>query len=101
MGLALAASLFAWLAPIADNSYVRGQDAITSEQVAGPRSNLPWIEKWLSDNIEPLVSDYWWLHQNPEVSFEEAETAAYLADAWQRAGFEVTKMLVDMESWLS
>ncbi len=91
MGIALAASLFAWLAPIADNSYVRGQDAITSEQVAGPRSNLPWIEKWLSDNIEPLVSDYWWLHQNPEVSFEEAETAAYLADAWQRAGFEVTK----------
>lgn len=85
------ASVFAWLAPFSDRALLKGQDTAASAQLTGPRSNLPWIEKWLEKNIEPLVADYWWLHENPEVSFEEAETAAYIASAWQNAGFEVTK----------
>lgn len=59
--------------------------------VDGPRCNLPWVEEWLANNIQTLVADYWWLHENPEISFEEVETAAYIAKAWQSAGMEVTQ----------
>ncbi len=51
------------------------------------------IEKWLEENAARLVEHYRHLHLHPEVSFEEKETAAYLAKLWRSAGFEVTEQI--------
>jgi amidohydrolase len=37
-----------------------------------------------------VVEDYWWLHENPELSYEEEKTAEYVANAWKQSGFDVT-----------
>ncbi|HBE68729.1 MAG TPA: amidohydrolase [Planctomycetaceae bacterium] len=49
------------------------------------------IDKWIEAHIDGVVDDYIHLHQNPEVSFQEKETAAYMAAAWREAGFTVTE----------
>ena len=49
-----------------------------------------WIQNWIDANLESLVEDYWWLHENPELSYQEQETAKYIAAAWTKAGFDVT-----------
>ncbi len=49
-----------------------------------------WIQTWIDANLVTLVEDYWWLHENPELSYQEQETAKYVAAAWRNAGFEVT-----------
>ena len=49
-----------------------------------------WIQSWIDQNMAAVVDDYWWLHEHPELSYEEAETAKYIASAWKNAGFEVT-----------
>ncbi len=54
---------------------------------AGPRE----LEKWLESRMPELLEVYTHLHLNPEVSFEEEKTAAYLATAWKKSGFEVTE----------
>lgn len=60
-------------------------------KLASPSSkSTEWIQRWIDQNIAGVVEDYWWLHENPELSFEEAETAKYVAAAWTKAGFEVT-----------
>lgn len=51
------------------------------------------IDKWLDENTAQLVEHYRHLHLHPEVSFEEKETAAYLAKLWRSAGFEVTEQV--------
>lgn len=51
---------------------------------------VAWIQKWIDGNLEAVIEDYWWLHENPELSYQEEKTAEYVADAWKRAGFEVT-----------
>lgn len=53
---------------------------------AGAESPQAWVE----EHVEELLPIYRWFHQNPEVSFEEAETAARIAELWREAGFEVT-----------
>jgi amidohydrolase len=59
----------------------------TSCAAAGPKGLDEWIEAKLPEFLEV----YTYLHLNPEVSFEEAKTAAYMAKAWKAAGFEVTE----------
>lgn len=54
--------------------------------VAAAEAPRAWAEKHLGE----LLPIYQWFHQNPEVSFEEAETAARIAELWREAGFEVT-----------
>ncbi len=49
-----------------------------------------WIQTWIDANLLSVVEDYWWLHENPELSYQEVETAKYVAAAWKKAGFEVT-----------
>jgi len=49
------------------------------------------IRKWVSENQKSLLENYFWLHTNPEVSFEEEMTAEHLALIWEKAGFAVTK----------
>jgi hippurate hydrolase len=50
---------------------------------ADPRS-------WVDQNISSLVELYQQFHQAPELSLQEVQTAARLAEALQAAGFEVT-----------
>lgn len=49
--------------------------------------------RWFQDNAESIMDLYMWLHANPEVSFEEEQTAAKLADRWQKSGLEITTNL--------
>ena len=48
------------------------------------------VKQWLSDNMTPLSKMYIHLHRNPEVSFHEEQTAAFVAERWREAGFKVT-----------
>ena len=62
-----------------------------SKPTASPNSqSTEWIKSWIDANLPALVEDYWWLHENPELSYQEVETAKYVAAAWKKAGFEVT-----------
>lgn len=49
------------------------------------------VQPWIDDEMEALMDVYVHLHQHPEVSFQETETAKYVAEQWAQAGFEVTK----------
>ena len=49
------------------------------------------IRAWVGDHQRELLDNYFWLHANPEVSFEEEKTAEYLASIWKKAGFVVTE----------
>lgn len=48
------------------------------------------VSEWLNQKMPETLELYTWLHAHPEVSFEEKETAAKLAEIWRDAGFEVT-----------
>ncbi len=45
---------------------------------------------WAHSHIDELVKLYHHFHQHPELSFQEKETAARVAQEWKAAGFEVT-----------
>jgi amidohydrolase len=49
------------------------------------------IAEWTEAATAKLVKQYQYLHARPEVSFQEEQTAAYLAKIWREAGFEVTE----------
>ncbi len=49
------------------------------------------IAQWTEATAAKLVEQYQYLHSHPEVSFQEQQTAAYLAKLWREAGFEVTE----------
>jgi hippurate hydrolase len=51
------------------------------------------VRSWVEGETPKLVEHYRWLHTHPEVSFEEKETAAYVAKLWKAAGFEVTEQV--------
>ncbi|MBX3443737.1 MAG: amidohydrolase [Planctomyces sp.] len=48
------------------------------------------VHAWADAEVERLIPLYEHLHQNPELSFEERETARRIADELQAAGCEVT-----------
>ena len=48
------------------------------------------LRRWHQAQLPSFIALYQWLHQNPEVSFEEKATAAKLAQVWRDAGFDVT-----------
>ncbi|MEM6331451.1 MAG: M20/M25/M40 family metallo-hydrolase, partial [Planctomycetota bacterium] len=48
-------------------------------------------DEWLDAELPAIVDFYKDLHASPELSLAEHETAAKLADAWEAAGFEVTR----------
>lgn len=50
-----------------------------------------WPDDWLAEELPSVVSLYRELHAAPELSLEEEQTAARIADAWQACGFEVTR----------
>jgi hippurate hydrolase len=45
---------------------------------------------WIDEQLPALLETYRYLHENPEVSFEEKETAAFIAQLWRDSGYEVT-----------
>lgn len=45
---------------------------------------------WVNDNLDDLITLYRHLHQNPELSFEEEQTAKRLAEELQSIGIDVT-----------
>jgi len=47
-------------------------------------------QDWVDTNLSSLVKTYQWLHSHPEVSYEEKETSAKLAQLWEKSGYEVT-----------
>lgn len=49
------------------------------------------LQSWLAKNVPPALDDYRWLHTHPEVSFDEKNTAFFVAQQWREAGFEVTE----------
>lgn len=49
------------------------------------------VHDWVKDNLQEIVELYRAFHRNPELSFEEKETAARLADNLESAGYEVTR----------
>ena len=46
---------------------------------------------WLEQNLEPLVALYRHLHEHPELSYHEVETAKRIAAEWRQAGYTVTE----------
>lgn len=48
------------------------------------------VETWLDKQLPSLIETYRWLHGHPEVSYQEQETAALIAQIWKDDGFEVT-----------
>ncbi|MCC6492237.1 MAG: amidohydrolase [Pirellulales bacterium] len=51
----------------------------------------PTPAEWLKANLPPLVQLYKSLHQSPELSFEEEQTAAGMASELREIGLEVTE----------
>ncbi|MCA9132728.1 MAG: M20/M25/M40 family metallo-hydrolase, partial [Planctomycetales bacterium] len=47
--------------------------------------------EWIESQLPDLMQVYVHLHQNPEVSFEEHQTAKYIAAQWRQAGYQVTE----------
>lgn len=45
---------------------------------------------WIDSEYPKLLETYHWLHQNPEISFQEEQTAAKIADLWRADGYTVT-----------
>ncbi|MFT5467582.1 MAG: amidohydrolase [Verrucomicrobiales bacterium] len=48
------------------------------------------IEAWVDSHLEEVVETYKHLHANPELSFQELKTSAFVAKSLEAAGFEVT-----------
>jgi amidohydrolase len=49
------------------------------------------VQHWFVTHAAELEDNYRWLHSHPELSFEEKETSAYVANAWEKAGFAITR----------
>ena len=47
-------------------------------------------EAWVRENLKDVVKLYQHFHANPELSFQEKETAARLGKEWEAVGFKVT-----------
>ena len=45
---------------------------------------------WIDKQMPELQSTYRWFHENPELSYEEEQTAARIAKIWKDDGFTVT-----------
>jgi hypothetical protein len=47
-------------------------------------------EIWFEEHIGHATELYGWLHQHPEISGQEADTAGRLTEEWKHLGVEVT-----------
>lgn len=51
------------------------------------------IDGWIKSHLNPFLENYIHLHKNPELSFQEQETAAYLAAELREIGWTVTEQV--------
>ncbi|MEZ6094875.1 MAG: amidohydrolase [Pirellulaceae bacterium] len=58
-------------------------------QAQGPATGTS--NEWIESNLTRLIEDYVHLHKNPELSFYEEKTAAYVSQQLTDAGFDVTE----------
>jgi hippurate hydrolase len=58
---------------------------------SGINSTKELVKTFVAEDIDYLVDFYKERHQNPEVSLQEEETAARLAEELRKVGFEVTE----------
>ena len=75
---------------LTSHDYVRAQGDSGLSSRNDTEELVKTIEDWLADNMMPLSKMYIHLHRNPEVSFHEKQTAAFVAERWREVGFEVT-----------
>jgi hypothetical protein len=68
---------------------IPGVDAGVNRGRSSARAEAP--AAWAKAHASELVELYRWFHSNPELSFEEKETAARLAKELKGAGVEVTE----------
>jgi hippurate hydrolase len=59
--------------------------------VAAAEPDSDDVATWVSQAMPRLLEDYHWLHTHPEVSFQESQTAEYVAKQLSDAGFTVTQ----------
>jgi hippurate hydrolase len=52
---------------------------------------LPKLNALIDKNIENWTKTYQFLHQNPEISFQEKNTSLFLAQELKKMGYEVTE----------
>lgn len=50
-------------------------------------------KSWIESQMDDLLSTYIYLHQHPEVSFQEENTAKFVAQTWRDAGYTVTEQV--------
>lgn len=85
--VALAAALLAGMPLAVPAQSQAGSREVRIEVRPGDRQ---LVEDWLAAHLEELLATYRHLHSHPELSLEEAETAALLASELRSAGFRVT-----------
>ena len=49
------------------------------------------LKHWLAENENKIIKLRHWLHQHPEVGFDEIETGKYLQKLLISAGYEITQ----------
>lgn len=54
-------------------------------------ADSPVSDAWMTQEMPDLLKIYGHLHSHPEVSFQEVETAKFVAAHWRDAGYEVTE----------
>lgn len=62
---------------------------LLSTSLSAQNAKRETLEKWTNENLESVLKLYQKLHMNPELSFEEAETAATIAKELEAVGAEV------------
>ena len=52
---------------------------------------LSKLDKWLNDNFNEIIKIRRWLHQHPEVGFNEHGTSLYCQNLMKKMGYEITQ----------
>ena len=53
--------------------------------------NSSKFKDWTSDNAKKLIKIRRWLHQNPEIGFDEYKTSEYLKKILSNSGYTITQ----------
>ncbi len=65
--------------------------SMTIPMASGIAQESTQRRNWIQSRLDGLLSTYIYLHQHPEVSFHEEETAKFIAQVWRDSGFTVTE----------
>lgn len=75
---------------IADSSNALAQPKESTSTSATSTPATSSYAKWVEENKTWLTEHYQYLHRNPELSFQEEATAAYVGKQWTEMGLQVT-----------